>query len=56
MKSSVNINTGIDIIDDAVPTDDDGFLETDNDLIDDEELKEELFQDWEELLDVNDDD
>lgn len=53
---SDNINTGIDIIDDAAPTDDDGFLETDNDLIDDEELKEELFQDWEELLDVNDDD
>lgn len=51
--SSDYINTGVDEIDDAIPTDTDGFIETDNDIIDEEELKEELFQDFDEIYDIN---
>lgn len=50
------IDTGIDEIDDNVPTTSDPYVENDNDIIDNIELEQDLIQDFDELEDITLDD
>lgn len=53
MFNGEGINTGVDDVDDNKPIYDSSFIEDDNDVIDDEELKNEIINDWDEVDDIN---
>jgi hypothetical protein len=51
-----NFDTGNDEVDNAAPTTNSPFIEDDNDIIDDAAEKDDLFQDWDEVENINDTD